>query len=82
MSSPDFIADLSKTELLRLIVALSAEVHALSDRMRGLEGVLTERGIALDVLDAPTDPAAFDPVRKAARDDFVQRVFGSLTRLG
>jgi hypothetical protein len=32
-------------------------------------------------MNAPTEPAAFDPDRKAARDGFVERVFGSLTRL-
>ena len=31
--APDFIADLPKTELLRLVVALSTEVYALADRM-------------------------------------------------
>jgi len=78
---PDFVADLPKTELLRLIVALSAEVHMLADRQRALEAILREKGIPLDVLDAPIEPAAFDPDRKAARDSFVERVFGSLTRL-
>lgn len=78
---PDFVADLPKTELLRLIVALSAEVHVLADRQRALEAILHEQGIDLTALDAPTEPAAFDPDRKLARDGFVERVFGSLTRL-
>lgn len=79
--APDFIADLPKTELLRLIVALAAEVHMLADRQRALETILRDHGIATAALDAPTDPAAFDPQRKAARDGFVERVFGALTRL-
>ncbi len=82
MSAPDFIADLSKTELLRLVVGLAAEVHALSDRMAGLEAILGAQGIDLAALDAPTEPAAFDAEKKAARDAFVERIFGSLTRLG
>lgn len=79
---PDYVADLPKTELLRIIVALSTEVYAMADRMRGIEDILAARGIDLAALDAPTDPAAFDERRKRARDEFVQRVFGSLTTLG
>ncbi len=79
---PDYVADLPKTELLRIIVALSTEVYAMADRMRGIEDILAARGIDLASLDAPTDPAAFDERRKRARDEFVQRVFGSLTTLG
>ena len=79
---PDYIADLPKTELLRLIVALSTEVYALADRLRGLEDVLAQRGIDLAALDAPTEPAAFDERRKRERDAFVARVFGSLAEVG
>lgn len=80
MSGPsfDYIADLPKTELLRIIVALSTEVYALADRMRGIEEILAARGIDLAALDAPTEPAAFDEDRKRVRDAFVERVFGSL----
>lgn len=76
----DYIADLPKTELLRIIVALSTEVYALADRMRGIEEILAARGIDLAALDAPTEPAAFDATRKRVRDEFVERVFGSLAR--
>jgi len=79
---PDFVADLPKTELLRLIVALSLEVYATADRLAVLEGVLARAGIDLSALDAPTEPAAFDPQRAAGRDAFTERVFGSLARLG
>lgn len=79
---PDYVADLPKTELLRLVVALSTEVYALADRMRAMEELLTQRGIDLAALDAPTEPAAFDERRKRERDAFVQRVFGSLAQVG
>jgi hypothetical protein len=75
---PDYIADLPKTELLRIIVALSTEVYALADRMRGIEEILARNGMDLAALDAPTEPAAFDESRKRVRDEFVERVFGSL----
>jgi hypothetical protein len=79
---PDFIADLPKTELLRVSVALATEVYALVDRLAALEELLVERGVDLSLLDAPTEPAAFDEARKRRRDEFVERVFGSLARVG
>ena len=79
---PDYVADLPKTELLRLIVALSTEVYALADRMRAMEELLARRGIDMAALDAPTEPAAYDERRKRERDAFVQRVFGSLAQVG
>lgn len=79
---PDYIADLPKTELLRLTVVLATEVYALADRLHALEEVLAAKGIDLAALDAPTEPAAFDDTRKRRRDEFVERVFGSLARLG
>jgi hypothetical protein len=80
-SIPDYVADLPKTELLRVIVALSTEVYAMADRMRALEEVLARHGIDLAPLDAPTEPAAFDERRKQERDGFVARVFGSLAEV-
>ena len=79
---PDFVADLPKTELLRLNIALATELYALADRLHALEEVLAAKGIDLSALDAPTEPAAFDETRKRRRDEFVERVFGSLARVG
>jgi sugar phosphate isomerase/epimerase len=82
VSGFEHIADLPKTELLRIIVALSTEVYALADRMRAIEEILAARGVDLAALDAPTEPAAFDERRKRVRDEFVERVFGSLAGAG
>lgn len=78
----DYVADLPKTELLRISVALATELYALVDRVAALEAVLTAKGVDLAALDAPTDPAAFDTERKKRRDEFVERVFGSLAQVG
>ncbi len=78
----DYIADLPKAELLRLTVALATEVYAVADRLRGVTELLDAHGISTAALDAPQEPAAFDPARKAERDAFVRRVFGSLAELG
>jgi hypothetical protein len=78
----DYVADLPKTELLRVSVALATELYALVDRVAALEAVLAAKGIDLAALDAPTDPAAFDAERKKRRDEFVERVFGSFAQVG
>jgi len=74
----DYISEVSKTELLRIIVALSTEVYALADRQRATEAVLSAHKIDLTALDAPIEPAVYDEDRMAERDDFVARVFGAL----
>lgn len=79
MATPtDYFEDVSKTELMRVVVAMAGELYALSDRVAGLEAILSEHGIATDALDAPAEPAADDPERTAARDAFVRRLFGTL----
>jgi len=80
--SMDYIADLPKTELLRVSVALATELYALVDRVAALEAVLAAKGIDVAALDAPTEPAAFDEERKKRRDEFVERIFGSLAQVG
>ena len=47
---PDFVADLPKTELLRLNIALATELSALADRLHALEEVLAAKGIDLAAL--------------------------------
>jgi hypothetical protein len=79
---PDYVADLPKTELLRISVTLATEVYALADRLHALEGILAAKGIDLAALDAPKEPAAFDEDTKRRRDAFVERVFGSLAQVG
>ena len=79
---PDYVAGLPQTELLRISVALATELYALTDRVHALEEVLAAKGIDLVALDAPAEPAAFDATRKQRRDEFVERVFGALARLG
>lgn len=76
----DYLADVSKTDLMRVVVALATEVFELRDRQRALEAILEANGADLSVLDAAVGPAAFDPGRLAERDGFVARVFEALAR--
>lgn len=74
----DYLADVSKTDLMRVVVALATEVFEIRDRQRALEAILDENGTDLSALDAAVEPAAFDPDRLAQRDGFVARVFEAL----
>ncbi len=81
MTSPtDYFADVSKTELMRVLVALATEVYETRDRLSALESVLSENGIELAALDAPTEPAAYDERKKEIRDTFIANVFSSMSR--
>lgn len=74
----DHFADISKTDLMRVVVALATETHALHDRLSALEALLAERGVDVSALDAPIEAAALDAERKARVAAFVDRVFGRL----
>ena len=77
---PDYIENVPKTDLLRMFVALSTEVYALSDRLVALEETLEHNGIDISALDEPTQPAVYDEARKARRDAFVARVFEAVSK--
>lgn len=74
----DHLADISKTDLMRVVVALAAETYALQDRLAALEALLVAQGQDLSALDAPADPAAFDAERRQRVAAFTERVFGRL----
>jgi hypothetical protein len=74
----DHLADLSKTDLMRVVVALATETYALQDRLAVLERLLARQGLDLSELDAPAEPAAFDEERRAQVAAFTERVFGRL----
>ena len=79
MSDPhDYFADVPKTEMMRVIVALATEVYETRDRLAALETALLANGANLDGLDAPVEPAAFDKDKLKQRDDFVRRVFSGI----
>ena len=74
----DHFADVPKADMMRVIVALATEMHALQDRLSALEAILAAQGIDLAPLDAPVEAAALEPARKARVTAFVDRVFGRL----
>jgi hypothetical protein len=81
MTSPtDYFADVSKTDLMRVLVALATEVYETRDRLSALESILSESDMDLSALDAPTEPAAYDEQKKNIRDTFIANVFSSMNR--
>jgi sugar phosphate isomerase/epimerase len=79
MDAPmDYLADVSKTDLMRVIVALATEVYALQDQVEGIKQALAANGIDMAALSAPREAAAHDDRARAARDAFVARIFGAL----
>ena len=74
----DHFADIPKTDLMRVVMALAAETYALQDRMAALEALLVAQGQDLSALDAPAEPAAFDEARRQRVAAFTERVFGKL----
>lgn len=83
MAAPtDYFADISKTDMMRVVVALATEVFETRDRLSALEQALSGQGVDLAVLDAPVEPAAYDDVRLKRRDAFVARVFEGLKQPG
>jgi hypothetical protein len=78
----DHFADVSKTDLMRVVLALAAETHALQDRLAALEALLAAQGQDLAALDAPAEPAALDAARQQRVAAFTERVFGKLLPAG
>lgn len=74
----DYFEDISKSDLMRVVVALATEVYALQDRLQGITDILRAGGTDLSALEAPREPAVYDPQARAGRDAFVARVFGAL----
>lgn len=79
MSVPlDYFADVPKTDMMRVIVALATEVYETRDRLAALEEALLANGQNLDALDSTAEPAAYDEQKLKQRDEFVRRVFSGL----
>ena len=76
----DYFADVSKSDMMRVILALATEVYSMRDRQDVLERILSDCQIDLSPLDEEVEAAAYDPKRLAERDAFVARVFAAMAR--
>ncbi len=77
-SVSDYFASVSKSDMMRVVLALATEVYAMRDRQKLLEVILAENGTDLARLDEPVDSAAYDEARLAERDAFVARLFAAM----
>ncbi len=74
----DYFDSVSKSDMMRVVLALATEVYAMRDRQKLLEGILAENGTDLARLDEPVESAAYDKDRLAERDAFIARLFAAM----
>ena len=65
----DYFEAVSKSDMMRVVLALATEVYAMRDRQKLLEDILTKNGADLSRLDEPVEAATYDEYRLAARDE-------------
>ena len=73
----DYFEAVSKSDMMRVVLALATEVYAMRDRQKLLEDILVKNGADLSRLDEPVEAATYDEYRLAERDEFVARVFAA-----
>ena len=74
----DYFEAVSKSDMMRVVLALATEVYAMRDRQKLLEDILAKNGADLSRLDEPVEAATYDEYRLAERDEFVARVFAAM----
>jgi hypothetical protein len=76
--SGDYFSNVSKSDMMRVVLALATEVYAMRDRQNVLEEILSDCDIDLARLDERVEAAVYDENRLAERDAFVARVFAAM----
>ena len=76
--SGDYFSNVSKSDMMRVVLALATEVYAMRDRQAVLEDILSDCDIDLARLDEQVDAAVYDKDRLDERDAFVARLFGAM----
>jgi hypothetical protein len=74
----DYFSNVSKSDMMRVVLALATEVYAMRDRQIVLEDILSGCDIDLARLDEQVEAAVYDENRLAERDAFVARVFAAM----
>ena len=77
-TSGDYFSNVSKSDMMRIVLALATEVYAMRDRQTVLEDILSACDIDLARLDEQVEAAVYDENRLAERDAFVARVFAAM----
>lgn len=75
-----YYADPTIDNLMDALLAMAAELWETRDRLRHLEAVLTEEGVAVSARIEARAAAYADPDRRAACDAYVLRLFGAFLR--
>jgi len=74
-----FFADPAIDRLVGMVFALSAEVHAMRDRLALLEHALTQQGIDVSTLDTAVPEGALEARLAADRAALVQHLLEGLS---
>jgi hypothetical protein len=78
---PAFFDNPAIDNLIAVTLALGAELWSQRDRMRALEKLLAARGIVSDELLEQYQPTDAElAASKAAREEFVNRIYGAFAR--
>ena len=78
-ATSDSFSDVSKSDIMRVILARATEVYEMRDRQNVLETILSDSEIDLGRLDEKVEAAVYDQERLTERDAFVARVFAAMT---
>ena len=73
----DYFEAVSKSDMMRVVLALATEVYAMRDRQK-LRRIFWQKRCDLSRLDEPVEAATYDEYRLAERDEFVARVFAAM----
>ncbi len=76
--SGDYFSNVSKSDIMRVVLALATEVYAMRDRQAVLEDILLGCDIDLARLDEQVVAGVDDEDRLAERDAVVARVFAAM----
>jgi len=74
----DYFEAVSKSDMMRVVLALATEVYAMRDRQKRLEDIMATTGADLSRVDETVEAATYDEYRLAERDEFVARVFAAM----
>jgi hypothetical protein len=75
-----FVADPIVDNLVTVVLELGAQLWTDRKRLRTLEAVLVQNGLAPDAVETFVFPVDQDEAWRKERDDFIQTTFGALRR--
>ncbi len=82
VSQTDYFDSVSKSDMMRVVLALATEIYALRDRQRVLEEILVAGGTDLARLDEPVEAAVYEPTGWLSATLCISQVFAAMAKSG